>query len=75
MSNRYSKVKDEYVIRGEADRPEYYHIVPIKDRRIQDTALCGKNINWAKPVHMMIAAVSCEDCKKEAEKLGLIPLT
>ena len=71
MSNRYVRIKDEYLVRESTDGKET-HIVKIVDGKLGD-ALCGLSESWNKKSRRIaLHRVGCEECNKKAEELGLL---
>jgi hypothetical protein len=74
MSQRTpARRKDNFLIRGEKESPGNFHIVEIDEKnRIKTVGLCGNDVDWGKPRHYRLNAVTCPSCKAAAEALELI---
>ena len=68
MSNRYVRIKDEYLVRE--DENNITHIIRVEKTGLGD-ALCGKKYAWRKRGRINLYRCGCEACNEVADKLKL----
>lgn len=73
---RYSRVRDEYLVlrKKGTELGSTTHIVPIVDRAISDSAICGytPQPGWERRPNTNLDGVLCKACKKVGKARGIL---